>query len=125
MFPWQSQFCDEDYIIGLRCYEDNEIGLYPYNTDVECDYITETSNSDLDQNYDIEIFPNPSLNSIYLNSPELNYLKIEVIDFQGKILLKEDGFLTQIVLNELAPGLYFLRIVNSKGKTIVRQLIKN
>lgn len=125
MFPWQSQLCDEDYIFGLRCYEDYKIGLYHYNTDVACDYILETSTSELDQNYDIELFPNSSLNRIYLNSPELNYLKIEVIDSQGKVLLREDGFLTEIVLNELAPGLYFLRIVNSRGKTIVKQLIKN
>ena len=125
MFPWQAQICDEDYILGLRCYEDNEIGLFHYNTDVECDYITETSTPELDQDDDIEIFPNPSLNRIYLNNPELNYLKLEVIDSQGKNLFRKDGILTEIELNELAPGLYLLRIVNSKGKTIVKKLIKN
>ncbi|MBK8956815.1 MAG: T9SS type A sorting domain-containing protein [Saprospiraceae bacterium] len=125
MFPWQAQICDEDYILGLRCYEDNEIGLYHYNTDVECDYITETLTPELDQNDDIEIFPNPTLNRIYLNNQELNYLKLEVIDSQGKNLFRKVGFLTEIELNELAPGLYFLKIVNSKGKTIVKKLIKN
>ena len=125
MFPWQVQFCDEDYIFGLRCYEDNEIGLFHYNTNVECDYITETSNSQLEQNNDIEIFPNPSLNRIYINNPELIYLKLEVIDSQGNVLLKKDGFITEIVPDELAPGLYFIRIFNSNGKISVKRLIKN
>jgi len=126
MFPWQSQFCDEDYILGLRCYEDYEIGLFHYDTDYpECDYTTKISTSEFDQNYDIEIFPNPSLNKIYLNGPESNYLKLEVINSQGQVLMRKEGFLREIMLNELAPGVYFLRLVNSKGKTIVKRVVKN
>lgn len=65
-------------------------------------------------NPEILVYPNPANDKVYINIPENNYqhLEIEIIDFSGKTIKKENTVLSNnyIDVNHLNNGVYFLRI---------------
>ncbi len=74
-------------------------------------------------------FPNPTTENIILevNNFELSTLNFQLYDIDGK-LLETDKVVnnqTNIVMSNLAPAIYFLRIIDS-GKTVKTfKIIKN
>jgi hypothetical protein len=90
-----------------------------YNTPVE----------DLHAHNQIHLFPVPAKD--YLHVTARNIHKIEVIDVQGKSLINMDdpthymGKQTiSIPLQQLKPGIYFLRIQQSGKQVISKRFIK-
>ena len=63
---------------------------------------------------EILVYPNPANDKVYISIPENNYLhlEIEIIDFSGKTIKKENTVLSNnyIDVNHLNNGVYFLRI---------------
>lgn len=68
------------------------------------------------------IFPNPTKNIIYIESPLSSIDKIEVFDIYGKQILF-DHHSNQIDLSRFSAGIYFISI-ESESQKIVQKIIK-
>ena len=129
MFP--SPLCAVD-IPGpgqLRCYYDNEFGLYQRSGNPPtCDYITGVENKDPLLNQ-IRIYPNPVLTevTIEMNKTSTKDYLIEISDIMGRIVKRFNinKEISTIDFRDLKDGLYFLKIVGSNGCHVNETLIKN
>lgn len=126
MFPFEASNCDDDYILGLRCYEDSIVGFYHQNPEYEdCEFVHPSLSTDEDgPDNNIRLFPNPSTGKIYFSNPEGEYLRLEVVTLQGIVLKIEEGILSEMMLHEIPPGIYTLRFVNLKGEILVEKFVR-
>lgn len=74
----------------------------------------------------IEIFPNPS-NGKFQIKTEVELSQIQITDVLGKIIYQVElkNKSPEIDLSEKLAGVYFVRLSDSKGNSVVRKLIKN
>lgn len=77
----------------------------------------------------VKVYPNPVTDELYIsNSDNANPISnIEILDVQGKSILKETNKsqpITYINTNYLSSGLYFLKITNDSGSHFIHKLIK-
>lgn len=71
----------------------------------------------------IRIFPNPASDVIYINAPVP--ISVVITGIEGKFI-KQVTEAKQISVNELAPGIYFLRIMDKNGTLLkADKFIKN
>lgn len=87
--------------------------------------ITDVSNLSLSE-INIEIYPNPANQYVYINSDANDYpLHYQVLSIDGKLLidnkLNKDEF---IDISELSNGMYIIQILNKDGKIYSSKLIK-
>jgi hypothetical protein len=85
---------------------------------------------EIDSNFSIQLFPNPTADRLIIDIEEFNNEKIYCLlnDFSGKILFKKLVFenQTQVEMGQLPTGIYFLNIMNDKNKIIQSfKIIKN
>jgi len=74
---------------------------------------------------DIQIFPNPAVHSVNIQSPE-NFERMEIVNANGQMLLVQEGLgegKTSIDISHLTNGLYLLRCY-SKDEFITLKLLK-
>ncbi|MEE4196213.1 MAG: T9SS type A sorting domain-containing protein [Bacteroidales bacterium] len=75
-------------------------------------------------NLSLNVYPNPAIDYIYisLESDERKTLMIEIVDEDGRVMVKEQwnnpGDPYKISLTGLNSSLYFLRVYESTGKPI-------
>lgn len=125
--PWTtSQTCDGNSSQGLRCYQDNEFGVYSTGIASSCDYIhvwTDISTKESVSN--IKIYPNPTQGIIDIISSN-NYNSIIIItDILGKpIFQKKINIPTQLDLSLYPKGLYFLTIQQNYNTIFNTKIIK-
>jgi uncharacterized protein (TIGR02145 family) len=104
-------FGSPSYGFSVRCVQDDISTL-----------INTTSTSS------IKIFPNPvsSFLSIEYNNENENNLSINILNSQGKILVKEKVILPmqQIDFSKYSTGFYILEFINSTGKTQRIKILK-
>ena len=75
-------------------------------------------------NSDIQLFPNPTSGIInFISSSEIK--NIEIVDFQGKIVIKEifNSLNAEMDLEVLQKGIYFCNVLTSKGSTYKKIII--
>lgn len=70
-----------------------------------------------------EIYPNPATDILIVKGN--NIQRIELVDYQGSIIESIDvfGYATEINVNELSKGVYFIKVINGKN-TNVKTIIK-
>jgi hypothetical protein len=95
-----------------------------YPTPVNCNITTNISdlqNSD----YSIEIFPNPISNITTFKTNKMEVIEYKIFDCLGNII-STDNFIEQTNLNleNLNSGIYFIQLKNQKNKTETHKLIK-
>jgi len=68
----------------------------------------------------VMIYPNPGNNQLNIVVSENNFGRLQIFDFQGKIVLEKeiDNEITTINTEHFATGLYFWRVGNEAGKWI-------
>jgi hypothetical protein len=72
----------------------------------------------------IELYPNPANTLLFIsndNNYRINYVKIS--DVQGKLIKQIQGYNSQIEIEQLQAGVYFVSIYTDKG-SIVKKIIK-
>jgi len=104
----------------IRCYKDSQIDT-SYQS-VTCDYILPASISKLSNNYDIEIYPNPTSDIITVRTNQ-KIIKIDLYDLTGK-LLETTSRLT-LDFSNFNAGQYIIKIHFKTGENIERKIIKN
>ena len=88
-------------------------------------YLVKSSTLSVDDNYlsNFSLYPNPSINSVELNSTNTPISEISIYDLSGKLLLsKKYNSETNINLNisNLASGIYLLKINNKKSIKLIK-----
>ncbi|MFN0276166.1 MAG: T9SS type A sorting domain-containing protein [Chitinophagales bacterium] len=107
MFPLSSGCATElKFPSGLRCYEDDSIGLISF-VSYDCDYrlaLEESSNQ-------FHIFPNPAESFINIHSSHI-WNKVSVINQTGQIMNIQSLLVKEAILDVsfLPIGMYFLKI---------------
>ncbi len=77
------------------------------------------------ETFNLEIFPNPTNDYIYIVQKNQKNLVFELLDLSGKVLLKEPFFKkeTSVSIKNIISGLYFIK-VSDKDDFIVQKVIK-
>lgn len=78
------------------------------------------------ENKSFSVYPNPASDRIHISSAS-NYVKeFQLSDLTGKILKTQncDTSEVEISLDQIANGVYFLRITDSEGKITFKKIIK-
>jgi len=74
------------------------------------------------------IFPNPVKNDLFVSGTiDLNDVKINIFDINGKLVLSLNGFDANnksIDLQELGSGIYFILLENKQGRSAMKKFIK-
>jgi hypothetical protein len=72
---------------------------------------------------DLTIFPNPANNVLHISS-EITFEKIQITNPLGDII--KEGLLssTSINITELQAGVYFAKLIDSKGTIATKKFIK-
>lgn len=68
---------------------------------------------------DIELFPNPAQNTIYIKNNKNELFEYEIKDILGECVMKENANANEISISNLSPGTYFFTIKeNDKSSTV-------
>ncbi len=115
---------EKDTLFSVAAY--NEFGCSSADT-IGITILAPSSVSDI-KNFNIEVYPNPFNNVLYIKGVDLNNFEtIEIVDISGKLVYKKNINhniqYEKINMPDLAPGLYYLGIYN-KNECVNRKLIK-
>lgn len=121
--------CDANYPGGLRCYEDQVIGHYETGIADSCDHRLMVG---LDENKTgpdcILVYPNPAGDLLFIQDHRdlTSHLTYELYSSTGLAVLQGSFLKTsQLMLNEILPGIYFLKITGPQGEALAyRKIIK-
>lgn len=81
-----------------------------------------TSINKIDNNIDISIYPNPTLNKIYFNVKTAEKCTYRLTDLNGSIL-SSDELKDQLDISHLEVGIYFIHI-STEDNFVVKKIIK-
>lgn len=95
-------------------------GLAFYNTIFKVDGTSATLD-DASSNLDIEIYPNPAKNEIFIFSNNED-LDIKLYDIQGRDMMQLQNNTANVLSNDLTSGLYLIKIKHASG-TITKKLL--
>lgn len=70
----------------------------------------------------VSVFPSPSTGKLTVNFVDYQHSQVEVVDLNGKVLssLLLTGPKTDLVVEDLASGLYFVRVSHRKGVAVTK-----
>lgn len=72
---------------------------------------------------EIQLYPNPTTNLIYIQSP-IEITQVQVIDVQGREVMKTVGNAKQIEVSELQKGTYYV-IIQTEKEYFQSKIVKN
>ena len=72
-----------------------------------------------------KVFPNPANTFVTLSGTKVNDAVLQLFSIDGMLILEEQTYSVkhQLDISELPPGLYFLSLVNDRGRTNERLII--
>lgn len=87
--------------------------------------VSPTGINELTINNAITLLPNPTNGCVTINS-KLEMQQVEIINLAGQILLQENvnDKTHQLQLQNLAEGIYFVRVVHENGMVLTKKVIK-
>lgn len=88
-------------------------------------FVTGLSVNDINFNTNISIYPNPTNDSFEIETQNLEFKNIQIIDVTGNIIFEKivEGFKNVININNLANGIYTLKISGEYGAAIKKLVI--
>ena len=123
LFPWDQRAVDGGYVEGLRCFEDDSLGFYRHNPNLECNY-SEVGIEEPDFGKGFILSPNPN-NGRFLISNTSSLHSIGVFDIQGKQVYKRSliDFVSdqlEVHLEGQTSGLFIVEVI-TQSAAIIRQ----
>ena len=92
------------------------------------DWFSEVSNSNLStlsiDTSSIIISPNPTQDFIHIDGPLITK-KVMVIDQTGKLIKKELGDIERLILRDLQPGIYMVKVFFENNTYVFKRIIKS
>ena len=112
---------DEDGDLDIMVGEYYSVLQYFRNTEFN------TGIDEKGDNSTFSLYPNPASNRVFVNLPDKNNLtrvRYNILDQTGRKVRSGElsGLNSEIVVGDLAPGVYFIRFVN-ENKPVTRKLI--
>lgn len=124
-YPWSLIVCDLNYSSGLRCYEDNEVGLYSTGTADSCDYSYKWIGLNDNAVFNYSIYPNPTSGLINIEVNSFKNIKIEITNLMGQSLLQtEFQKRTQLDITKIRKGIYLMNVYQDETKIRTEKIIK-
>ncbi|WP_167609420.1 T9SS type A sorting domain-containing protein [Maribellus sediminis] len=114
MFPLHA-WADPPYGGPLRCFQNDKTGLLKL-TEIDCDYLT--SNTIIEKQNQIKIYPNPAKNNILFNFGNRQIERIQIMDCNGRV---SGNFVVQLLqefnlsVEKYKPGFYFYKTTDNSG----------
>ncbi|MBK9284889.1 MAG: T9SS type A sorting domain-containing protein [Sphingobacteriaceae bacterium] len=80
----------------------------------------------MSENKIIKLYPNPASSSIFVESPDCQKCKVELISYDGRLIYESETLnkSEKISLNGVTPGLYLLKISDQTGSTTKKLVIE-
>ena len=111
------------------CYEDKieegdegESGVPPKNAEVE------SPTSGIQNSYELSIYPNPTQSEIAVatNNPTVKIIQTEIYDFTNRKVHQQtvNQSYSTLKLNDLAQGVYVLKVWLDNGDMVIRKVVK-
>jgi hypothetical protein len=125
--PQIYQVCDVDFLTGLRCYNDDSLGLYETGLVPYCNYVSLSKIDEVNQNLDFQLFPNPAQNEFFIsieNSNEPN-LPFKIMDISGKVVLQSIANANAAIDITNLPNGYYIVQVQIGEQYVSKSLIVN
>ena len=118
-----------DYVHStFRCYSDSTFGLYSANVNIPCDYIN-TDVPELQQNaLKATIYPSPFSSNLTISNPRYSIQEINIYNPTGLLNYTKnniDVHDSNIDLNFLENGIYFIKIKYDNEGVSLQKVIKN
>ncbi|MFA5418835.1 MAG: T9SS type A sorting domain-containing protein [Bacteroidales bacterium] len=125
-FPELGLACDGNYSEGLRCYEDEELGLYSTGIADSCTYIYHWTVIEGESKESIfSVYPNPTRDIVEINTNSQESMVLEIRDLTGRLISKYDfRSTTEIDLSGLPDGIYLMKAIDGHSMEI-KKIIKN
>lgn len=128
MFPEPECVVDLPGAAGLRCYYDDQFGLYkPSGFPPACDYITGIDEYSMERTT-VKIYPNPASSFIIteINFPLKGSVSMELSDVSGNRirLIETSDVISKINIEDLKPGIYLVRVTDQSGFSWNSKIIK-
>lgn len=84
---------------------------------VNCDIITDLHSHPQNSEYPVSFFPNPVSNQLTIQSENSELIQVEIIDIEGLVVKQAQatGFKSIIELQQLAAGLYLIKVTSNKA----------
>jgi len=125
-FPELGLACDGNYSEGLRCYEDEELGLYSTGIADSCTYIYHWTDIEEESKETIFIvYPNPTTDVVEINTNSQQNLVLEISDLTGRLISKYDFRSNmELDLSGLPDGIYLMK-ASDGHRMEIKKIIKN
>ena len=75
-------------------------------------------NQSLLENPNLEIYPNPSQDTVHFKGSNIEIKSYEIVDFSGKSLVNQEVSNNVISILNLNNGLYLLKLFDKKGALV-------
>jgi hypothetical protein len=123
MFWFENPVCDDSRDVGLRCYQDDEIGLFSF-VSFACDAIPTVEIENLEELI-IEIYPTLFNNYISIELEQSSLCKIFSLTGEDHFQKNISEGKNEVNLSHLKNGIYFIQLFDNKGHPlIVKKLVK-
>jgi len=118
---------DNDEVTGLiwKRSEEETMPLSEFEDLLKNGCGTSSTDDSIDGFDQLRMYPNPVNDLLHIHSPAIgigNALQIALYDTQGLLMKRAEG--TFIDMNNLSPGVYFVKIFNEESTTYTKKVIK-
>ena len=133
MFNWNviAPLVDANWTDGLRCYEDQDLGMYSTGIADSCEYTTLAIDDSEQTNIATKIFPNPNDGHFFLSGSFgiAEEKTLSVYNSMGQVILEksltsEPEIYVEIQLGEIAPGIYFIMVEGETENKVWKMLVR-
>lgn len=121
-YPYSALACDANYSEGLRCYEDEDTGLYSTGLAESCDAV----HTDVEEQGEDELvllYPNPGDGVFRIRVSVEQEYGMKVFDSRGSLILSERAGKV-LDLSVYLPGLYHVRFEGRDGQLYMLKLLR-
>lgn len=106
---------------SLRCYSDQEIGIYEYNSPQACDFVVSTST--LQTRTEVRFAPNPTSDQVIIDAAS-PVQQVDCYTMQGQFIRNLSSQGMCFSLSGLPAGVYWLRIAFANGERGFYSIVK-
>ncbi len=109
----------------LACYFDSLVGTYQIDSTLPC-FSFPTAVSDLSNSLSLKLFPNPAQSYAVIQLDENSIgAAVQINDAEGRMVAKYKmaNNTLQIATGSFSSGVYFVRVTDNTGLSIVRKLV--